>query len=461
MARTLAGFMCLTLLVAAAAPARAQETLRIKGSDTIGGKLTPELAEDYRARGGRLGFVVEALGSATAFVGLLDGSADLGESSRPINEKEMDSARQLGVTLRETVIGYDGVAVIVNPSNPVSSLTIAQLSDVFTGKIRSWKRLGGKDEPIMLIGRPAYSGTHTFFRDRVVRRGNSKGPEDFDSAITVVEENGAILQAVASKGGAVGYVGLGWLDSRVKALRVAAAERGAGVAPSVETVRAGSYPLYRPLLMYLPSAPKPAAAEFLRFVLSKEGSAIVARNGFVPPDVPGPSVIFPAAVVAANAVQPGGEASAPAGAPVAETRPIAAAPAPSAPVAGSPAQASRPAAPGPAGSDRQVFRVFFPAGSVKPGADAAAVIERAAAQARSEGVRVVVAGHADSTGPAAANARVSRARADVVASMLRQAGAPADRMSVVSSSSDAPLATNDTPAGRSRNRRVDIEIVLR
>jgi phosphate transport system substrate-binding protein len=287
MLRVLTLLTCAFSLVAMAGPATAQETLRIKGSDTIGGKLTPELAETFRARGGRLGFVVEALGSATAFVGLFDSSADIGESSRPINEAELRTATQLGLKLREVVIGYDGVAVIVNPANPVASLSIAQLSDLFTGKVQSWKRLGGRDIAVRLIGRPAYSGTHSFFRDRVVRRGNSKGPEQFADSITVLEENGAILRAVAAEPGAVAYVGLGWLDPTVKALRVRDTERGEGIQPGVETVRSGKYPLYRSLLMYLPTPPRPSAAEFLKFVLSADGAAIVTRNGFVAPDVPG------------------------------------------------------------------------------------------------------------------------------------------------------------------------------
>src|SRR5262249_50709883 len=159
----------------------------------------------------------EALGSGTAFVGLLDGSAAIGAASRSVKADELAAAKRLGIELREYVLGYDGIAVVVHPGNPIAELTVGQLSDLFTGKGANWRELGGPDLPVHRISRPSYSGTHAFFRDKVLRRGNDKGPEDFTPGTEIVEENGAILKKVAADPAAVSYLGLGWLSPEVKA----------------------------------------------------------------------------------------------------------------------------------------------------------------------------------------------------------------------------------------------------
>ena len=181
-----------------ATPGAAEESIRIKGSDTIGGRAMPEIAEAWGKKSPGVRMTVEALGSSTAFVGLFDGSADIGASSRPINEKELATARDLGLKLQEIVIGFDGVAVIVHPKNPLRELSIAQISALFTGKTKRWKEVGGEDVPVRLISRPSYSGTHAFFKEKVLRRGNAKGPEEFAASAELMEENGEILRAVAS-----------------------------------------------------------------------------------------------------------------------------------------------------------------------------------------------------------------------------------------------------------------------
>ncbi len=235
-------------LVAAPAAAAAAAVLQVKGSDTIGGKLGQDFAHAYMARHPEVEVKWEALGSGTAFVGLLDGSAQLGAASRAVKQGELADAGKLGIELREFVIGYDGIAVVVNPANPVTELTVAQLSDVFTGRVRDWSAVGGPTLPIHLISRPSYSGTFSFFRDKVLRRGNDKGPEDYATTAEMVEENGAILQKVAQDRGAISYVGIGWVTPAVKTIGVAARAGQPPVRASVATVRTGAYPIYRPLL---------------------------------------------------------------------------------------------------------------------------------------------------------------------------------------------------------------------
>ena len=447
MHRFLVLWLAAALTLSVTLPVRGDEVIRIKGSDTIGGQMMPEMAEAYRVRGFKAGFEIAALGSGTAFVGLFDGSADIGESSRPINEKEMETAASLGMRLTEIVIGYDGVAVIVNPANPVKTLSIMDMSQLFTGKIRNWRQLGGQDRAVRLISRPSYSGTHSFFKEKALRRGNAKGPEEFAQETQFMEENGEIIQAVASDPGAVSYVGLGWVKPTVKALSVTAKAGEPGIQPNVESVRTGRYPLYRALLMYVPANPKPATVAFLRFVLSPDGASVTSRNGFIPPDASAPLPAFIAAAPSA--------VSAPSGAAPQATGVVARVPAPSAAAGSAPAQPVSPATL----ASRQPFRVTFPFGKTTLTGEASDTVDQAADQLRRGGYQAVITGHADAKGTVEANRAVALARARAVFERLVTRGVAADLLKIESSGAEAPVASNETPAGRAANRRVDIELV--
>lgn len=390
------------------------ETVRIKGSDTIGGKLAPSLARVFRASRPEVTFEIDALGSSTAFTGLFDGSAQIGAASRPVNEKELNRARELGLRLNEAVIGYDGVAVIVHPTNPIASLSVAQLAELFTGSITNWRQLGGADSAVRLISRPSYSGTHAFFKERVVRRGNAKGSEEFAPWTEFIEENGAILDAVAGDPRAVSYVGLGWLgQKKVKALFVSAQSGEEPAEPTVANVRAGSYPLYRPLLMYVRDDAPAIALEFLRFVLSSEGAALVQAEGFVPPDQTGAVPSF----------------------------------------------LTMPRTPSAPGAAAEVVRIRFGFNSSRPRPEDHPRLVEVARKLSAGHHRATLVGHADGKGPAEINRRIALARATVVADELARLGAPRDAMRLESAGADAPVASNTSAAGRAENRRVDISLV--
>jgi len=398
-----------------AAPAPAPTppaTVQVKGSDTIGGKLGQDLAQAFAARHPGIEVKWEALGSGTAFVGLLDGSAQLGAASRGVKENELAEARKLGVELREFVIGYDGIAVIVHPENPISELTIAQLSDLFTGKLRNWSEVGGPDLPVRLISRPSYSGTFSFFRDKVLRRGNDKGPEDYAAGTETVEENGAILDKVAHERGAISYVGIGWVKPAVKTLGVAARAGQQAVRASVATVRDGSYPIYRPLLMYSRGEPHGPSRELLAFILASDGQQLVAKNDFVPTDSP----------------------------------------------ASLPPEATGQAATAAAASPPPIVRVEFPKGVVLTAAaqDALAAL---AERVKAGGNRLLVVGHADIYGSRTVNARVSLARARAVARELVRLGVPEGTIQVAARGADEPVSSNQSSTGRGANRRVDVTIL--
>ena len=441
------------LALSISAPARSAETIRIKGSDTIGGQMMPAMAEAYRSRGSDVGFVIEALGSGTAFVGLFDGSADIGESSRPINEKEAESAGKLGLKLHEVVIGYDGVMVIVNPANPVKTLSIMDLSQLFTGKIRNWKQLGGPDRAVRLITRPSYSGTYSFFREKALRRGNAKGPEEFAPEAQTMEENGEIIEAVAKDLAAVSYVGLGWIRPSIKAIAIATKTGDPGIEPTSETVRTGRYPLYRALYMYVPANARPVALTFIRFVLSRDGATVVNANGFIPVDASAPVPAFianaPAPVVSAAPL-----AAARVEADTGGTR----AQLPAATVAPEVAS-SVPVKPAAPASKRQVLRVTFPFGKTVLSPEAIDTVDQASDMLRKAGYTAILTGHADAKGPATANRAVALARAQAVANRMLLRGVDKSLLKIESGGADSPVASNESATGRAANRRVDIELL--
>jgi phosphate transport system substrate-binding protein len=388
------------------ADARPLHTLRIKGSDTIDGALTPALARAFRVQHPDLEFAIEALGSKTAFVGLFDGSADLGASSRPVNQDELKQAARLGLTLREYVIAYDGIAVIVHPDNPLHALPMADVARIFTGAVHDWSEVGGAAGPIRVISRPTYSGTHSFFKEKVLRHGNAKGTEEFASAAEIMEDNRKIVEAVAGDHHAVAYVGLGWVAPTVRALGVAARPGAKPIVPDAGSIRDGSYPIYRPLLLYSRGAPSRDGADFLTFILGADGQAIVHDNGFVPIDAP------------SGHVEAGDVA---AGAPIEPTR------------------------------------IPFAGGSARLGDDARARL--AEVVQRAHGARLLVIGHSDAEGDPASNHRLALARAQRVQGYLVARGFDASTIEVEAEDADAPLASNANAAGRSQNRRADIFIL--
>jgi phosphate transport system substrate-binding protein len=388
-------------------------TVRMKGSDTIGGALGPALAEAFSQRRPDVTVTVEALGSSTAFGGLFDGSADLGASSRPVNGKEIAEAQRLGVALVETVIGYDGLAVIVHPDNPIAALGIDEASRLFRGEVTSWRELGGPDLPVRRLSRPTYSGTYEFFRDKVVRRGDSKAAGELAADTHFLESSREIAEAVAADPGAVAYAGLGWVGEGVRAVPIRAGAGGQAIAPTVDTVRDGSYPIYRTLLVYTRGAPRGDAAAFLAFALSKDGQALTEKHGFV---APGPGAEAELAALIATG-------------PAAE--PAAAAP-------------------------TLVTRIGFAASSSTIAAADRAALRALGQELRPGGVRLLVVGNADAEGARTSHDAIAAARARAVADVLRQAGVPADRITVEAAGSSRPLESNNSRSGRSHNRRVDV-----
>jgi len=246
-----------------------RRTLVLTGSTTVL-PIAQLCAEKFMDQHPDVNISVRGGGSGVGIAALIDGTCDIAMASRPMKTKELKSARGKGINPLATVIAKDGIAIIVHPSNPLSEITLAQLKDIYTGKISNWKDVGGKPGKIVVISRDVASGTFEVFKKIVL-----KGAKTRADAL-MLASNKAVATTVEKTPGAIGYVGLGYISSKVKALAVD------GVEPTKETVVSGKYKLARPLYLYTDGKPTGLAKEFIDFVLSPEGQEIVDKIGFVP-----------------------------------------------------------------------------------------------------------------------------------------------------------------------------------
>jgi phosphate transport system substrate-binding protein len=244
-------------------------TLKVTGSTTVlpiaqaaaDACMTGHATADIQVTGGGSGVGVQSIG---------EGTTDIGMSSRELSADEMTKYPNL----RPTIVASDGIAIIVNPANTVSSLNMVQLKGIYNGSITNWNTVGGPNQTIVVVGRDGASGTRTFFSEKIMNK------EDFTATQLEKNSNGAVKQTVAQTPGAVGYVGLGYIDAEVKAVPIIA--NGNPVQPNVANVLSGTYPISRPLLMITQGAPSGLAKEYIDFILSPAGQKIVSDEGFVP-----------------------------------------------------------------------------------------------------------------------------------------------------------------------------------
>ena len=258
-----------------------QDMIQIKGSDTMV-NLAQAWAERFMEIKPEIIIAVTGGGSGTGIAALINGTCDLATSSRSMKLEEIEQAKAKGRDVKESVVGLDALTVAIHPSNPIQQLTIDQLSDIFSGKVTNWKDVGGQDRLIAALSRERNSGTHVFFLEHVVRRGNDKGPEEFDPRILMLPSSQVIAEEVAQNPDAIGYFGLGYLTDQHKAIAIAKTSEGPFVKPSVETASDGSYLIARSLLVYTPGEPQAGIKDFVDFILSEEGQTIVREMDFVP-----------------------------------------------------------------------------------------------------------------------------------------------------------------------------------
>jgi phosphate transport system substrate-binding protein len=270
-----------TSKTAAGAASPASHIIQNKGSDTIV-NIALAWAEAYRSVDPTVSISVTGGGSGTGIAALINGTVDIANASRQIKEDEIASAQKNGINPVEFVVAVDALAVIVNPKNPVSELTIPQLADIFTGRITNWRDVGGRDAPIVLVSRESNSGTHVYFLEKVVRQGDSDNKDVFAAETLLMPSSVGITSEVGRNPNAIGYDGLGYVTGEVKVLAVAKDANSAYVFPSVETGADGTYPLARNLYMYTAGEPDSVIRTYLDWIRGPEGQEIVARLGFVP-----------------------------------------------------------------------------------------------------------------------------------------------------------------------------------
>jgi phosphate transport system substrate-binding protein len=267
--------LCAVLGCSSEADRRARR-VTLRGSDTMV-PFGMYWAEEYTAANPRIRVSVNGGGSGTGLAALVNGTADLAMASRSASESELRKAADRGQPLVETVVGFDAIAVIVHPDNPVGTLTVEQLRGLFDGTITNWAELGGPDRPVQALSRESNSGTFVFFSEHVLNKG------DLGPAARLMPSSSAIVQSVAQDVGSIGYVGLEYSHKApVKLVALKASPTAPAVEPAEVTVRDKTFPLARPLFLYSLGAPQGAAAEFLDWVVSPAGQELIADLGGIP-----------------------------------------------------------------------------------------------------------------------------------------------------------------------------------
>jgi len=410
--------------------------LRLSGSNTIGSELAPALAQAFLKEQGATDahivpgdnneektvegtlpgdsnpsvIEIKAHGSSTAFTDLGSGSCDIGMASRRIKPEEISQLASLGdmtSPANEFVLGLDGIAVIVNQANPLTSLSKDQLARIFLGQVTDWSAVGGRSGPIQLYSRDNQSGTYDTFKSLVLN-----GADAASSAKTV-SDSSALSDAVANDPNGIGFIGLPYVRS---ARALAISDRGAmAMLPNRFTVATEDYPLSRRLYFYTPSSPQNKfTRKFIQFALSKAGQDIVAANSFVAQNVAKQSE-----TVASDA----------------------------------PADYKRLTA----GAERLSLDFRFRTGSSQLDNKAIADLDRVisfVSDLHYSGDSVLLFGFADSTGGQPMNQKLSEDRAKAVALQFEQRGLHPGTVRGFGPS--LPVASNDTDEGREKNRRVEI-----
>jgi phosphate transport system substrate-binding protein len=250
-------------------------TIRIKGSDTLL-PLAQKWAEAYMKLNSGTSISVTGGGSGVGIAALIDGSTDIATASRKIKIDEKLKLQEAGKTFIETIVAYDALSVVVNPENKIKKLTREQLEDIFTGKITNWKQVGGDDIAIVCYSRESSSGTFEFFKTSVLKNKN------YASSCLMMPATGSIIQSVSQTKGAIGYVGLAYVNSSVTALSVSFDKGTTYTAPSLSTAMNKTYPIVRPLYFYYLKSIETMLKPAMSWVMGAEGQKIVKEVGYVP-----------------------------------------------------------------------------------------------------------------------------------------------------------------------------------
>lgn len=247
---------------------------RVKGSDTVI-PLSQKEAEGYMKENPSARLTITGGGTGVGFSALLEGTTDIAQASRKIKFSERQKMQEKGMKIKEVIVAYDALAVVVHPANKVSKLTREQLEGIFTGKIKNWKEVGGADLGIVPYSRETSSGTYEFFKEVVM------GNKNYVNGIMSMSATGVVIQSVSQTTGAIGYVGVAYINKDVKAVSVSFDKGKKYVYPSAANAKNKSYPVVRPLYYYYDTKVERKVKPFIDYVLSPKGQAIVYQVGFI------------------------------------------------------------------------------------------------------------------------------------------------------------------------------------
>ena len=255
----------------AADPAAAPGSKIILVGSTSVDPLAQKLAEAYKAKTPDVDIEIQAVGSSAGIKAALDGSATIGMSSRELKEEEIAEGANPLIICRE------GIAVAVNPENPVQNLSKDQVQKIFMGEITNWKEVGGNDEEIIVVSRESGSGTRGAFEEilKIEKEVEGKKISGLVQTALQAEGTGAVKANVASKTNAIGYVSLGYIDETIKTVQVEGAD------PTAENITAGTYPVARPFVLVTKGEISETDQAFLDFVMSSEGQAEAEKDGYI------------------------------------------------------------------------------------------------------------------------------------------------------------------------------------
>lgn len=248
--------------------------LAVVGSTSIG-PLIEKLAVAYKKTNAGISVEIQQVGSSAGIQATIDGSADIGMSSRDLTQEELSKG------LKPVHIAMDGIAVIVNKQNTVSDLTVDQITKIFTGEIANWKEVGGADKAITVISREEGSGTRTAFEElmklqKEVEKDGKKLKESIVTEKALIQEGtGSVKAGVAGNPDAIGYISLGVLDGTVKAVKVN------GVEAKAETVKDQTYMIARPFIVVTKGEPNDEAKKFIEYLLSGEAQKLVEEEHYI------------------------------------------------------------------------------------------------------------------------------------------------------------------------------------
>jgi phosphate transport system substrate-binding protein len=248
---------------------------KLKGSDTVL-PLAQKEAENYMKVNKSAKITVTGGGSGVGLAALVDGTTDIAMASRKIKMSEKMKLQEAGKAIKEVVVAYDALAVIINPGNTINQLTREQLEDIFTGKIKNWKDVGGADLQIVVYSRETGSGTYEFFKEHVMSNKN------YASSVLSMPATGSIIQSVGQTKGAIGYVGLAYIEKAIKTVKVSYNKGKTYVGPSMVTAKDKTYPVIRPLYYYYITSVEKSVKPFIDYTLSAEGQKTVEEIGYVP-----------------------------------------------------------------------------------------------------------------------------------------------------------------------------------